>query len=330
MKIFKKDMDIICIGEALIDFFAVQSGVRFREVEEFRRVAGGAPANVAVGASRLGSNVAFIGRVGSDEFGFYLRDILFENKVNIEMLQFDKQARTGLAFISIPTPTTREILFYRNPGADMRLDWKEFNIKAIKSTKILHFGSITLISQLSRKSTLKAVLAAKDSGAIISYDPNLRIDLWPDRDSAKNQILDALLLADIVKVNNEELDFITGTPDFKKGTEKLLKYGIKICLVTLGEKGTFYSTNYYSGTLSAFDVKTIDTTGCGDSFISGFLSFLADSNLENIVTKKEEMITIINAANAAASLTSMKKGVISSLPYRSELEDFMVRHQLKL
>jgi len=330
MKNFKKAIDIICIGEVLIDFFAVQSGVRFREVEEFRRIAGGAPANVAVGASRLGSNTAFIGRVGSDEFGFYIRDVLVENKVNVEMLQFDRQARTGLAFISLPSPTTREILFYRNPSADMNLNWKEFNINLIKNTQILHFGSISLINKTSRDSTLKAVLAAKDSGAIISYDPNLRIDLWPDRDSAKNQILDVLPLADVVKVNNEELEFITDISDFRKGAEKLLKYGIKICIVTLGEKGSFYLTNYFSGTVPIFDVETIDSTGCGDSFTSGFLSFLVDSNLGNLVANHGEMISIIKIATAAASLTSMKKGVISSLPYKSEVEAFMSRNFLKL
>jgi len=330
MKNFKRALDIICIGEVLIDFFAVQSGVIFREVEEFRRIAGGAPANVAVGASRLGRNTAFIGRVGSDEFGFYLRDILVENKVNVEMLQFDRQARTGLAFISLPTPTTREILFYRNPGADMFLDWKEFNINLIKNTRILHFGSITLISKISKESTLKAVLSAKDAGAIISYDPNLRIDLWPDRDSAKKQILDVLPLADIVKVNNEELEFITDISDFRKGAEKLLKYGIKICIVTLGEKGSFYLTNYFSGIIPIFDVETVDSTGCGDSFTSGLLSFLLDSNLENLVANHEEMISIIKIATAAASLTSMKKGVIPSLPYKSEVEAFMSRNFLKV
>jgi fructokinase len=330
MKKFKKAIDIICIGEVLIDFFATQSGVRFREVEEFRRIAGGAPANVAVGASRLGRNTAFIGRVGSDEFGFYLRDILAENKVNVEMLQFDMKARTGLAFISLPSPTTREILFYRNPGADMYLDWKEFNIDLIENTQILHFGSITLISKISKESTLKAVLSAKDAGAIISYDPNLRIDLWPDSNTAKKQILDVIPLADVIKVNNEELEFITGISDYKKGAEKLLKRGIKICIVTLGEKGAFYLTNYFSGTIPAFDVKTIDSTGCGDSFTSGLLSFLVDNDLKNLVADHEEMITIIKTATAAASLTSMKKGVIPSLPYKSEVEAFMNRNFLKV
>ena len=326
----KKKIDIICVGEVLIDFFAVQSGVKFREVSEFRRIAGGAPANVAVGASRLGKNTAFIGRVGYDEFGFYLRDVLAQNKVNVEMMQFDKSSRTGLAFISLPTPTTREFLFYRNPGADMFLDWKEFNNDLIKNTRILHFGSITLINKTSKESTLNAVMTAKDSGAIISYDPNLRINLWPDRDAAKKQILEVLPLADVVKVNDEELEFITGIPGFREGAEKLLKYGIKICIVTLGEKGSFYMTNYFSGIVPIFDVETIDSTGCGDSFVSGILSFLEDSNLENLAANHEEMISIIKTATAAASLTSMKKGVISSLPYKSEVETFMGRNFLKV
>ena len=330
MKNFKKAIDIICIGEVLVDFFAVQSGVKFREVEEFRRIAGGAPANVAVGASRLGRNTAFIGRVGADEFGFYLRDILVENKVNVEMLQFDRQARTGLAFISLPTPTTREILFYRNPGADMNLDWKDFNVSLLKNTQILHFGSITLISKISKESTLKAVLSAKEAGAIISYDPNLRVDLWPDMVTAKKQIIDVLPLADVIKVNNEELEFITGISNFKKGAEKLLKKGIKICIVTLGEKGAFYLTDYFSGIMPTFDVETIDSTGCGDSFTAGLLSFLVNVSLENLIANREEMTSIIKTATAAASLTSMKKGVIPSLPYKSEVEAFMSGNFLKV
>lgn len=319
----KESTDIICIGEALIDFFAVQSGVKISEVNEFRRIAGGAPANVAVGASKLGRNSAFIGRVGSDEFGFYLRDVLIENKVNVKMLQFDHEARTGLAFISVPTPTTREILFYRNPSADMFLDWKEYNLDFIRSAKILHFGSITLISEISKESTLKAVLTAKESGAIISYDPNLRIRLWPDKNTAKKQIKEVLPLVDVLKINNEELEFITETTNFKKGAEKLLEYGIKICIVTLGENGSFYITNYFNGIIPTFDVKTIDSTGCGDSFTSGILSFLVDKELENLITDQTEVISMVKIATAAASLTSMKKGVIPSLPYKSEVEDFM-------
>ena len=193
-------MDVICIGEALIDFFAVQSGVKLREVTEFKRIGGGAPANVAVGVSKLGKSSAFIGRVGKDEFGFYLRDILSENNVNVDLLQYDNQARTGLAFIALPTPTTREFLFYRNPSADMNINSDEFDLGFIRKTKIFHFGSITLISEPSRTSTLKAVKIAKDAGSIISYDPNLRINLWSDIKTARKQIKEDLLFADSIKV----------------------------------------------------------------------------------------------------------------------------------
>ena len=326
----KKDIDIITIGEVLIDFFAVQSGVKFREVSEFRRIAGGAPANVAVGASRLGKNTAFIGRVGYDEFGFYLRDVIAQNKVNVEMMQFDKESRTGLAFISLPTPTTREFLFYRNPGADMFLDWKQFNNELIKNTRILHFGSITLINKTSKESTLKAVMTAKDSGAVISYDPNLRIDLWPDKDAAKKQIFEVLPIADVLKINDDELEFMTETSDLKEGAKKLLKYGIKIIIVTLGSKGSFYLTGHFSGIIPTFDVVTVDTTGCGDSFTSGFLSFLAENDLENLASDHEKMKSILITATAAASLTSMKKGVIPSLPYKSEVEAFLGSNFLKI
>ena len=143
-------MDVICVGELLIDFLPLQSGVGFEEVNEFRRVPGGAPANVAVGASKLGLRSAFVGRVGDDRFGKYLASVLKKNNVNISQLQYDKDARTTLAFISLPTPNTREFQFYRNPGADMNLDWQEFNNSFIEDAGILHFGSITLIDEPGR------------------------------------------------------------------------------------------------------------------------------------------------------------------------------------
>ena len=316
-------MDIICIGEALIDFFAVKTGCNLRNVTEFKRIAGGAPANVAVGAARLGAEAAFIGRVGLDEFGFYLRDILRDNNVNIEMMQFDKDTRTGLAFISLPTPTSRGFLFYRNPSADMLLDWKEFNYKLIEETKIFHFGSISLIEQKSRKSTIKAVEAAKKGKAIISYDPNLRIELWQDVKSAEKIIKEAMPLADIIKLNDVELEFITGNSDIKTGAKSLLQYGAKLCLVTLGEKGSFYCSKFFSGFVPTFNVKTIDSTGCGDSFVSSFLSYLIGEDLENLAKNEKELMHAVKFATAAASLTSMKKGVISALPYKSGVDEFL-------
>ncbi len=321
-------MDIICIGEALVDFLAVQSGTRFREVTEFRRIAGGAPANVAVGTARLGKKSAFIGRVGRDEFGFYLRDVIAENGVNIDLLQYDDEARTGLAFIALPTPTTREFLFYRNPSADMHIDSQQFNTGFIENTKILHFGSITLIKEPSRSSTLKAVDIAKNAGAIISYDPNLRINLWPDTGAAKKQMNAAMPLADIVKLNDEELEFLTGKPDIIKGAHSIIATGPKIVFVTLGAKGSFYITSKFNGSIPTFDVRTVDSTGCGDSFVSGLLAFFAERDFGSVIDDEAAIRESARISNAAASITSMKKGVIPSLPSREELEEFLKAHNL--
>ncbi len=316
-------MDVICLGEIIIDFFAVKPGVRLQDVDEFKRIAGGATANVAVGCSRLGKKAAFIGRVGNDDFGFHLRDILLENNVNIDLLQFDIAAKTGLAFIALPTPTTRDFLFYMNSSASMRIDWQQFDDAFIKNTGIFHFGSITLINEPARTSTLKAVEIAKDGGAIVSYDPNLRINLWKDEETAKKQIAEAIPLADLIKVNDDELFFITGEKNVAKGAQKLLGMGPKLCLITMGSKGSFYATSSFDGKVPIFNVETVDTTGCGDSFVSAFLSFMSGKDLDFLITNEIEIKRIAVAAAAASSITSTKKGVIPSLPYLNEVQSFL-------
>ncbi|MBN1298181.1 MAG: hypothetical protein JW997_00680 [Actinobacteria bacterium] len=316
-------MDIICVGDALIDMVAYQGGKILQDVTGFKRVAGGACANVAVGCSRFGKKSAFIGRVGADDFGYHLRDVFIENNVNVDFLQYDSDARTALAFIALPTPTTRDFLFYRNPSADMRLDWSQFDADFLKNTKVLHFSSITLVQEPSRTSTLKAVGIAKEGGSIISYDPNLRINLWSDLKTAKSRIIEAIPLADIIKVNDEELKFITGHEDILHGSKVLLDMGPRLCLITMGSKGSFYVTSKFSGYVPVFDVHTVDTTGCGDSFVSTFLSFISEKSLETFIGNEWQVKKIALAATAASSITSTKKGVISSLPYRDEVMEFL-------
>lgn len=322
-------MDIICIGEALIDFFAVQPAAGMQEVSEFRRVAGGAPANVAVGCARLGKMAAFIGRVGDDHFGRYLAGVLSENNVNIDLLQYDRKARTGLAFIALPSTTTREFLFYRNPSADMRIDSRHFDRDFIKDTKIFHYGSITLINEPSAKSTIDAVKIAKNSGALISYDPNLRINLWPNEKTARERIIDGIVLSDIVKINDEELKFITGADDCLKGIEKILGFGPSLCVVTCGSEGALFGTKNIQGKVPIFNVDTVDTTGCGDSFVAGLLSSLAGKEYKKIIKDYNSLEKIVVYATAAASLTSMKKGVIPSLPYADRVEQFLSKRLVK-
>jgi fructokinase len=320
-------MDVICIGELIIDFLPVQSGVRFEDVREFRRVPGGAPANVAAAASKIGMSSAFIGRVGDDRFGRYLSSVLADNGVDISQMQYDSKARTTLAFISLPTPNTRQFLFYRNPGADMNLDYKKFNEDFIRDTRIFHFGSITLINEPARASTYRAVKTAKKAGAVISYDPNLRKMLWPSLEQARKEITGAIPLSDIIKVSHEELKFITGTDELEKGSKIILDEGPAICLVTMGEKGCYYQTGKFSGEIDAYHVDAVDATGCGDSFVSGILSGTAAYGLHKLIGSREELLKTIEFASAAAAITATKKGVIPALPLRKEVEAFLQREK---
>ena len=320
-------MDIICVGELLIDFLPLQSGVCFEDVSEFRRVPGGAPANVAVGTAKLGLRSAFIGRVGDDRFGKYLASVLKKNRVDISQLQYDRDARTTLAFISLPTPNTREFQFYRNPGADMKLDWKEFNNSFLQDAGILHFGSISLIEEPGRTSTYQAVGTARDAGAVISYDPNWRPMLWPSKKRAKEVISAAIPLSHIIKVSNEELELISGTSDPEKGSNIILGMGPEICLVTVGEKGCYFLTHKSFGYVPAFEVDTVDATGCGDSFVSGVLYSIIKNGIDKLTSSRLKLAESLRFASAAAAMTATQKGVIPSLPAKDEVDGYLLKNK---
>lgn len=326
-KNMNKKTDIICLGEVLIDFLPVQSGVALSEVTEFKRVPGGAPANVAVGAAKLGLSSAFMGRVGDDIFGKFLVKTLEDNQVNISQVQYDKKARTCLAFISLPTPNSREFLFYRNPSADMNLDYRKFNKNLLQNVKIFHYGSITLITEPSRSSTYKAIDIAKSAGSVISYDPNLRNMLWPSLDMAKKTMKHAISFADVVKLNDEELQFITGETELEKGLKKIKSMGPRICIVTLGEKGSYYATEEFLGKVDAYKVDTVDATGCGDSFVSGILFGVIKKHISALCKDEKALLEVIRFSSAAAAITSTQKGVIPALPTKNEVDDFILKRK---
>jgi len=322
-----KEIDIVCLGEALIDFFAVQTGVYLPEVDSFKKAPGGAPANVAVGCAKLGLKTSFFGRVGDDEFGRFLAGILEGNSVDISQLQYDNNIRTGLAFISLPTPNTREFLFYRNPSADMYIDHKEFDNNILGNTIIFHFGSITLIEEPSRTSTYKAVEVAKSNNATISYDPNLREMLWPSLETAEKTIRDAVSFADIIKCTDNELRLITGEDDIQKGMEKILLMGPRICITTMGENGSFYATKKFFGKVEAFKADTVDASGCGDSFVAGILYNIIKKGINDLLNNERILIEALEFSSAAAALTSTRKGVVNSLPSKKEIEKFLLKYK---
>lgn len=315
--------DIVTLGEALIDLASLDPRTHLKDVQTFKKVAGGAPFNVAVGASKLGKRSAFISRVGTDAFGDHIEEILETYGVDSSALQRDDEYHTGLAFFGLPTPVTREFLFYRNPSSDMMISFYEIPKTHIHNTKVFHFGSISLISDVSKDTTIGAVREAKSSGSIISYDPNLRISLWPDEVTARESIIDEIPNADIIKVNDEELAFLFEGMSFDKAIDELLSMGVSIVLVTKGEHGSVLATANLRKEFPIIESPAVDSTGCGDSFYSGFLSRICDFQLSELLMDTTILEQAVLYGTAAAAITATEVGVTGVMPTCSQVEDFL-------
>ncbi|CAN6448783.1 unnamed protein product [Victoria cruziana] len=234
---------VASFGEMLIDFVPTEAGVSLADAPGFLKKAGGAPANVAIAVKRLGGRSAFIGKLGDDEFGRMLAGILRENGVDDQGVRFDGNARTALAFVTLRADGEREFMFYRNPSADMLLTPDELDLPLLHQTKILHYGSISLISEPCRSAHLRAMAEAKKAGALLSFDPNLRLALWPSPDDARKRILSIWEEADIIKVSDVELEFLTGNGSLEDEVALSLWHkDLKLLVVTIGDKGCKYYT----------------------------------------------------------------------------------------
>nr|AAQ10000.1 putative fructokinase 2 [Petunia integrifolia subsp. inflata] len=308
---------IVSFGEMLIDFVPTVSGVSLAEAPGFLKAPGGAPANVAIAVTRLGGNSAFVGKLGDDEFGHMLAGILKENGVKAEGINFDTGARTALAFVTLRADGEREFMFYRNPSADMLLTPDELNLDVIRSAKIFHYGSISLIVEPCRSAHLKAMEVAKEAGALLSYDPNLRLPLWPSAEEARKQIKSIWDKADVIKVSDNELEFLTGSDKIDDESAMSLWHpNLKLLLVTLGEKGCRYYTKNFHGGVEGFHVKTVDTTGAGDSFVGALLTKIVDD--QSILEDEARLKEVLTFACACGAITTTKKGAIPALPTESE------------
>nr|POE50269.1 putative fructokinase-7 [Quercus suber] len=265
------------LGGMLIDFVPNVGGVSLSEAPSFKKAPGGAPANVAVGIARLGGLAAFIGKViGEDEFGYMLADILVQNNVVKSGMPFDPHARTTLAFVTVLRDDgEREFMFYCNPSADMLLHEDEIDANLIKKANILHYGSITLIEEPCRSAHVAAMNIAKKSGCLLSYDPNLRLPLWPSAEAARDGIMSIWNQSDITKISEEDITFLTGGDDPYDDDvvlKKLSHPNLNLLLVTEGAQGCRY---YTKGRVGGVKVEAVDTTGAGDAFIGGILNILA-------------------------------------------------------
>jgi len=323
-------MDIVTLGELILDMFASETGKDFNSVAAFIPVAGGAPANVAVAAARLGARSAFIGKVGEDAFGRRLEGVLKGYGVETKAMRFDREHRTTLNFMTIPDPNRTEMLFYRNPGADMLLAPDELDQRLLASTAVYHFGSVSLAVEPCRSAALEGAAFSRDQGALVSFDVNYRPGLWDSESRARAEISAALSRADIVKVNEAELRLLAETDDAPAGCARILEAGPSLCVATLGPHGSAWagkSAAAGSGRVPGFSVDVVETTGCGDAFMAAVLVRLlsclpAGSNRRraDLARLSEKQLSeALRWANAAGALTARKKGVMSALPDAEEV-----------
>ncbi|MBU1094160.1 MAG: carbohydrate kinase [Firmicutes bacterium] len=312
---------VVAMGELLIDFIPKQKGVSLSDVTEFTRMPGGAPANVVATVSKLGGHSGFIGQVGKDAFGDFLIDTL--NKVNVDttFLYQSDLAKTALAFVSLKLDGQREFIFYREPSADQLFTSAQLNPEALDHV-IFHFCSVSLSEHPVKQAHLDAIHIVKKQGGFVSFDPNIRLSLFKDHQAYKEVIKTVIPYADLLKISDDELEFITGIKDPSKAIQSLFIGDVKSIILTKGSQGVecFTKTNHYYVPGVKVDVK--DTTGAGDAFIGAFLYQLSKDEITKD-NQDEKYIQYLKFANAAAALTTTKFGAISALPSLLEINELI-------
>lgn len=311
-----KKYDVIALGELLIDF--TMNGQSEQGNNMFEACPGGAPCNVLALLNKMEKKTAFIGKVGKDQFGALLRDTITEAGIDASNLMVDENVNTTLAFVHTFPDGDREFSFYRNPGADMMLTADEVNPEVVKDTKVFHFGTLSMTHEGVREATKKAVETAKANGCLVSFDPNLRPPLWSSLDLAKEQMEYGFGKCNILKISDNEIQFVSGKEDYDEGIAYLQEtYNIPLILLTMGKDG---SRAYYKGMRverPGFSVKAIETTGAGDTFCGSSLNYLVDHDFENLT--EEQLGEMLTFANAAAALVTTKKGAIKAMPVKEEV-----------
>ena len=316
----QKEFDVIALGELLIDF--TMHGESEQGNNLFEACPGGAPCNVLAMLNKLGKKTAFLGKVGQDQFGTLLKATLDDVGIDTCALYMDQEVNTTLAFVHTFPDGDREFSFYRNPGADMMLTADEVDEEFVKKAKIFHFGTLSMTHDGVREATKKALKIAKDNGLVITFDPNLRPPLWSSLELAKEQMGYGFAYCDVLKISDNEIQFISGKEDYDEGIRYLQeKYQIPLILLTMGKDG---SRAYYKDMrveVAGRVVKAIETTGAGDTFCGSSINYVLEHGLENLT--EENLKEMLSFANAAAALITTKKGAIRSMPEKEDVLAFM-------
>ena len=317
----KKSFDVTTLGELLIDFTENGSSSQGNPLLEANP--GGAVCNVLAMLEKLGKKTAYIGKVGQDMFGTQLKEAVEEVGIDTRNLIMDPVYHTTLAFVHTYPDGDRDFSFYRDPGADMMLTKEEVSEELIRDSRIFHFGTLSSTHPGVREATRYAIDVAKDAGCIITFDPNLRPPLWKSLEDAKIEIEYGMSKCDVLKISDNEVEFMCGTDDYDKGAAMIQeKYNIPLVLVTMGKAG---SRAYYKGMIVEaapfLQENTIETTGAGDTFCASTLNYVLEHGLDNLT--EENLKELLTFANAAASLITTRKGALRVMPSKQEVLDFI-------
>lgn len=324
-------VDVLCLGEILVDWVCTTAGAELDRAQQFTKAPGGAPANTAVGLARQGISTGFIGRVSQDAFGLWLKSVLEHDCIDTSGTIEDPDAQTRMAYVVTTITGDRKLAeFTKIACADARLEPSDLNPALFAQAAVLHFGSISLISNPAQAATRRAVELAKENNLFVSYDPNVRLGLWPSPLACKEAILNTLHLADLVKINEDELFFLTGSRDLQTADKLREDNQLPMLIVTLDSRGAYLSSCNGSKTVPGFQVQLVEATGAGDGFNSGVIAGLLAhvkqaGNRRKAVEELEltKLGEIVRRANAIGALTCTRPGAIPALPTTSEIDDFL-------
>lgn len=320
-----KHIDVTALGELLIDF--TENGLSPQGNPLLEANPGGAPCNVLAMLSKLGHRTAFVGKVGADMFGRRLRRVVTDAGIDASGLVEDKDVNTTLAFVQTLADGDRDFSFYRNPGADMMLTAADVKEELVANCRIFHFGSLSMTADGCRKATEASIARAKQAGALISFDPNLREPLWNSLETAKERILYGLEQCDILKISDNEIEWLTGETEYKKAAESLkAKYRIPLILVSLGKNGSMALSDVAFVQMPGYRVNTIETTGAGDTFCACVLHYILEHGFR--AYNEEELTELLRFANGAAAIVTTRKGALSVMPEKTEVEALIGKSDL--
>lgn len=323
--------DVLCLGEILVDWVSTAAGAELYQAQTFTKAPGGAPANVAVGLARQGIKSAFLGRVSTDEFGKWLKSILEEEGIDTSGTVVDPDAQTRMAYVVTMANGDRKLAEFSNISvADSRLAPDDLKESQFARAKALHFGSISLIANPAADATKTAIELSRQYNLLVSYDPNVRIGLWPSAEVCRHTILSTLKFAHLVKINLDELEFLTGSRDFAAAESLRKEHNLPLLIITLDSQGAFFACDKGQKSVGGFQVEFVEATGAGDGFVSGVLGGLV-TELASTTDKRaalnrmtlEQISEIVRKANAIGALTCTRPGAIPALPKQEEVKAFL-------